>query len=182
MYTDLYYTRLGAARDRKEWKTRCEMDTHGRGDITLWRKVHNKEWMCTRARVGGDGNDDDDNDGTPTIPKTLKEFILIKIKTSFKTPNNDTKETEKRNSMSEWNGNERAFAYYVMVNLVPRTYLPSIYVVCNNVALTTTIYRAPSLPWYFHLIYQMTFILANIARTAHTRMHEHRQVMVCGAS
>lgn len=79
------------------------------------------------TRVSG-GNDDDDDDGTPAIPKTLKEFILIKIKTSFKTPNNDTKETEKRIPWtSEMETN--AFAYYVMVNLMPRTFLPTVYVV-----------------------------------------------------
>lgn len=48
-----------------------------------------------------------DDDGMSAIPKTLKEFILIKIKTSFKTPNNDTKETANENAPNERNGNER---------------------------------------------------------------------------
>lgn len=105
------------------------------------------------------------HDGTSAIPKTLKEFILIKIKTSFKTPNNDTQRKRNENATNEWNGNER------------------LCLLCNGksgamslVALTDAAHQHHRhLPRYLHLIYPSYDFYFGQYRGAHRR---HCRAMV----
>lgn len=117
--------------------------------------IHTAEVTSPRCRkilqsCAGLGARANDDARTSAIPKTLKEFILIKIKTSSKTPNNDTKEAATKALQKR--GMETTFAYYVMANLVRA-----------RLSHRCFDHRAPPLPRHFHLICQMTFILANIA-------------------
>lgn len=106
--TDLYYTRLGREMEVKnekhrqgvtKWIYTAEVISHDGEKFTK----NDTMYVCAGANdVNNDNVDDDDDDGggTSAIPKTLKEFILIKIKTSFKTPNNDN-DTKKQKTKND---------------------------------------------------------------------------------